>query len=131
MFVFPSNRFEFPVNQLILYKNFDFLILRKNCFFHAFVGTEQVFMLFRGWNFYAFFKKMLIGFKTAYTSYVSFWSCLFLFISFILLYFNYIYMKLHQAFTEEFYGANVGGPSKYQNIHDSFRVWLLGTFKFH
>ena len=57
MFVFPSNRFEFPVNQLILYKNFDFLILRKNCFFHAFVGTEQVFIYLEGGIFMLFSKK--------------------------------------------------------------------------
>ena len=34
-------------------------------------------------------------------------------------------MKLHQAFTDKFYRANVEGPSKCQNIHDSFRVWLV------
>ena len=34
-------------------------------------------------------------------------------------------MKLHQAFTEKFYGANVEGLSKSQNIHDLFRVWLV------
>ena len=41
-------------------------------------------------------------------------------------------MKLQQAFTEKFHGANIGGPSKYQNIHDSFSVWLvhLSSIKF-
>ena len=33
-------------------------------------------------------------------------------------------MKKHQAFTEKFYGAHVEGPSKCQNIHDSFIVWF-------
>ena len=31
-------------------------------------------------------------------------------------------MKKHQAFTEKFYGEHVEGPSKCQNIHDSFIV---------
>ena len=34
-------------------------------------------------------------------------------------------MKRHQAFTEKFYGANVEGPSKCQNIHDSFKGWFV------
>ena len=34
-------------------------------------------------------------------------------------------MKRHQAFTETFYRANVGGPSKCQIIHDSFTIWLI------
>ena len=41
-------------------------------------------------------------------------------------------MKLHQAFTEKFYGVNVEGPSKCQNINDSFKVWFehLNSIKF-
>ena len=41
-------------------------------------------------------------------------------------------MKLHQAFTEKFYGTNVEGPSKCQNINDSFKVWFehLSFIKF-
>ena len=41
-------------------------------------------------------------------------------------------MKLHQAFTEKFYGVNVEGPSKCQNINDSFKVWFehLSFIKF-
>ena len=34
-------------------------------------------------------------------------------------------MKLHQAFTENFFGANVEGPTKCQSTHDSFRIWLV------
>ena len=34
-------------------------------------------------------------------------------------------MKWHQAFTEKFYGANVEGPSKFQSMHDSFKVWFV------
>ena len=34
-------------------------------------------------------------------------------------------MKLHQGFTEKFYEANVGGYRTFQNIYDSFRVWLV------
>ena len=32
----------------------------------------------------------------------------------------------------KFYGANVEGPIKYQNIHDSFKVWFvhLSSIKF-
>ena len=42
------------------------------------------------------------------------------------------YMKWHQAFTEKFYGANVEGLSKCQNINDSFKVWFehLSSIKF-
>ena len=36
-------------------------------------------------------------------------------------------MKGHKAFIEKFYRANVGKPSKCQNIHDSFRVWLVNS----
>ena len=41
-------------------------------------------------------------------------------------------MKWHQAPTEKFYRVNVGGPSKCQNIHDSFRLWLgqVSSIKF-
>ena len=41
-------------------------------------------------------------------------------------------MKWYQAFTEKLYGTNVGGPSECQNIHDTFRIWLvqLSSIKF-
>ena len=41
-------------------------------------------------------------------------------------------MNWHQAFTEKFYGANVGGPNKCQDIHDLLRVSLvyLSSVKF-
>ena len=44
----------------------------------------------------------------------------------------YIYMKWHQTFTEKFYGINVEGPRKRQNINDSFKVWFenLSSIKF-
>ena len=43
-----------------------------------------------------------------------------------------IYMKWHQVFTKKFYGENVEGPSKCQNINDSFKVWFeyLNSIKF-
>ena len=41
-----------------------------------------------------------------------------------LIYGKYIYIKWHQTFTEKFYGANAEGPSKCQNINDSFKVWF-------
>ena len=46
--------------------------------------------------------------------------------------FIYIYMKWHQTFTDKFYGANVEGPRKRQNINDSFKVWFenLSSIKF-
>ena len=37
-----------------------------------------------------------------------------------------MYICIHQAFTEKFYGANVEGPSKCQNMHDSFS--MVSTF---
>ena len=41
-------------------------------------------------------------------------------------------MKWHQAFTEKFYEANVGGPSKCKKIDDSFKVSFehLSSIKF-
>ena len=38
----------------------------------------------------------------------------------------------HQAFTEKFYGASAEGPSKCQNIHDSFKFRFvhLSSIKF-
>ena len=30
----------------------------------------------------------------------------------------YIYMYIHYTFTEKIYGANVGGPSKSETMHD-------------
>ena len=36
-----------------------------------------------------------------------------------------IYMKQHKAFTKTFHGTNMAVPGKCQNIHDSFRVWLV------
>ena len=43
-----------------------------------------------------------------------------------------IYMRWYQGFTEKFYEANVGRYRTFQDIYDSFRVWLvhLSSIKF-
>ena len=77
MYVFPSKRCKFPINQLFLYKSFDFFmcIRKKKSFFHTFLGTEQIFMLFRGWNFIIyFFSKNVNRFQNRASSRQSFKS---------------------------------------------------------
>ena len=38
--------------------------------------------------------------------------------AYILCIYIYIYMCIHYTFTEKIYGANVGGPSKSETMHD-------------